>query len=63
MEQVAWPLRDKTEFLYLKLEAISTLSGRPLKLVGKFTYVDSNISSTESDANIRLVIVWSASDK
>ena len=33
---------------------ISTLSGKPLKLVDHLTYLSSNISSTESDVNIRL---------
>ena len=34
--------------------AISTLSGRPLKLVDQFTYLGSNISSTEMDDHIHL---------
>ena len=33
---------------------MSILSGRPQKLVDKFTYLGSNISFTESDVNIRL---------
>ena len=33
--------------------AISTLSGKSLKLGDHFTYLGSNISSTESDVNIR----------
>ena len=32
--------------------AISTLSCLPLKLVKQFTYLSSNISSTESDGNL-----------
>ena len=38
--------------------AISTLNDRPLKLVDKFTYLGSHISSTlsEDEANYRLVI-------
>ena len=32
-------------------EAIFTQSGKPQKLVGQFTYLSSNISSTESDVN------------
>ena len=45
----------KTVFNYLKQEyAISTLSGKPLKLVDPFTYLVRNISSTESDVNIHL---------
>ena len=39
---------------FKKEEAISTLSGKPLKLVNKFLYLGSNISSTESDFNIHL---------
>ena len=55
---------NKTEFVYFKQNgAISTLSGWPLKLVDKFTYHGSNISSTESDVNICLRKVWTAFDK
>ena len=39
--------------------AISTLSGKLLKLIDKFTYLDDNISS-KSDVNARLVKVWNA---
>ena len=45
-----------------------TLNDKPLKWVGKFTYFDSNISSTENDVNIDigktlttingLLIIW-----
>ena len=46
---------NKTGYMCLKQEgAISTLSDRPLKLLEKFTYLSSNISSTESDVNIHL---------
>ena len=34
-----------------------------LKLVDQFTYLGSNISSTESDANIYLTKVWNAFDR
>ena len=34
---------------------MSTLSGKPLKLVDKFIYLNSNVLSTESDVNIRQV--------
>ena len=37
---------------------ISALSGKPKKLVNQFTYLDSYISSTESDININLSKVW-----
>ena len=40
--------RHKTEFTYFKENgAISTWNDQPLKLVDHFTYLDSNISSTE----------------
>ena len=55
---------NKIVFMSFKRErAISTQSERPLKLVGQFTYVGSNISSTESDFNIRLTKAWTAIDR
>ena len=49
---------NKTEFMCFKLEGtISIFSCKPLKLVDKFTYLSSNISSTESDVNTYLVKV------
>ena len=39
---------------------IFTLNDRPLKLVDKFTYLISNVSSTESDDNICLAKAWTA---
>ena len=40
-------------------EAISILNGKPLKLEDQFIYLCFNISSTESDINIRkLSIKW-----
>ena len=54
---------NKTEFMSFKREgAISFLSGRPLKLIDRFTYLGSNISSIENDVNIRLVKAWNAID-
>ena len=41
---------------------ISTLKGGPLKLMDKFTYQGSNVSSTEKDINTRLVKAWTAID-
>ena len=35
-----------------KQGAISTLSGKPMKLLDHFTYLNRNISSTESDVNM-----------
>ena len=37
-----------------KQGAISTLSGKPLKLVDKFTFLGSNIISTEYNINVRI---------
>ena len=54
----------KTECICFKQErAISTLNGMPLKLVDKFIYHGSNISSTESDLNICLTKAWTAIDR
>ena len=39
---------------------ISTLDGTPLKLVDKFTYLGSSVSSTEKDINTRLTKAWTA---
>ena len=42
----------KTEFMCLNQSSdISTENGRSLKLVNKFTYFWSNVSSTENDIN------------
>ena len=42
--------------------SISSLMGGPLKLVDKFTYFGSIVSSTENDINTRLVKAWTAID-
>ena len=39
---------------------ISTLYGTPLKLVDKFIYLGSSVSSTEKDINTRLTKAWTA---
>ena len=39
---------------------ISTIKGEPLKLVDKFTYLGSSISSTEKDINTWVAKVWIA---
>ena len=41
---------------------ISTLHGSSLKLVDKFTYLESSVSSTETDINTRLAKPWTAID-
>ena len=41
---------------------ISTLDGTSLKLVDKFNYLGSSVSSTEKDINTRLTKAWTAID-
>ena len=59
----------RKQFMFFKQEeAISSLTGKPLKFVGKFTNLGNNITSTESNINIfikkaciaiyRLSIIW-----
>ena len=65
---------DKTEFMHFNQDgAISSLNGKLLKFVDQFTYLGSNISSTESDVSLgktwlalnNLLIIWKSnlSDK
>ena len=42
---------------------ISTLDGTSLKLVEKFTYLESSVSSTEKDIDTRLTKAWTAIDR
>ena len=42
---------------------ISTLDGTSLKLVDKFTYLRSSVSSTEKDIDTRLTKAWTAIDR
>ena len=42
---------------------ISTLDGSSLKLVNKFTYLGSSVSSTEKGIDTRLTKAWTAIDK
>ena len=51
----------KTEYMcYNQKGDISTLDGTPLKLVDKFTYLGSNVESTEKDIDTRLTKAWTA---
>ena len=53
----------KTEYMcFNQTGDISTLNGSSLKLVDKFTYLGSSVSSTETDINTRLAKVWTATD-
>ena len=42
---------------------ISTLNSGSLKLVDKFTYLGSSVSSTETDINMQLAKAWTAIDR
>ena len=54
----------KTEYMwYNQTGEISTLDGSSLKLVDKFTYLGSSISSTEKDMDTRLTKAWTAIDR
>ena len=43
-------------------QAISALNGSSLKLVDKFTYLGSSVSSPETDINTRLAKAWTTID-
>ena len=54
----------KTEYMcYNQTGDISTLDGTSLKLVDKFTYQGSSVSSTEKDIDTRLTKAWTAIDR
>ena len=54
----------KTEFMCFNQKGdISTLDGTSLKLVDKFTYLGSSVSSTEKDIDTRLMKAWTAIDR
>ena len=55
---------NKTEYMcFNERDDISTLNDRFLKLVDKFTYLGSNVSSTENDINTWLAKAWTAFDR
>ena len=54
----------KTEYMYFNQTGdISTLNSSSLKLVDKFTYLGSSVSSTETDIDMRLIKAWAAINK
>ena len=54
----------KTEYMcFYQAGNISTLEGTSLKLVDKFTYLGSSVSSIEKDIDTRLTKAWTAIDK
>ena len=54
----------KTEYMcFNQTGDISTLGGSSLKLVDKFTYLGSSVSSTEKDIDTWLTKAWTAIDR
>ena len=54
----------KTEYIcFNQTGDITTLDGTPQKLVHKFTYLGSSVSSTEKDIDTRLTKAWAAIDR
>ena len=54
----------KTEYMcYNQIGDITTLDRTPLKLVDKFTFLGSSVSSTEKDIDTRLTKAWTAIDR
>ena len=52
---------QKTEYMcFNQTGGISTLEGSSLELVDKFTYLGSNVSSTEKNIDTRLTKAWTA---
>ena len=57
-------IAHKTEYMcFNKTGDISTQDGTSLKLVDKFSYLGSSVSSTEKDIDTRLTKAWTAIDK
>ena len=55
-------MNDDKTYQVFKEGAITTVSGEPLKLEDQFTYLGSNISSTENNNKIRIWKVWTTTD-
>ena len=54
----------KTDYMcFNQTGDISTLDGTSLKLVDKFTYLGSSVSSTEKDIDTQLTKAWTAIDR
>ena len=56
-------LRPCPIYIYIYIYIYSTLDGTSLKLVDKFTYLGSSVSSTEKDIDTRLTKAWTAIDR
>ena len=56
-------MHTKQNMCFNQTGDISTRGGSSLKLVDKFTYLGSSVSSTEADIETRLIKAWTAIDK
>ena len=56
-------MHTKLNMCYNQTGNFTTLDGASLKLVDKFTYLGSSISSTENDIDTRLMKAWTAIDR
>ena len=55
---------QKTEYMcFNQTDDISTLNGTSLKLIDRFTFLGSSVSSTEKDIDMQLTKAWTAIDK
>ena len=53
----------KTEYMcFNQIGDISTLNSSSLKVIDKFTYLGSSVSSTKTDTDTRLAKAWAAND-
>ena len=58
-----WQHYSRMSPVFNQTSDISTLDGTSLKMVDKFTYLVSSVSSTEKDIDTRLTKAWTAIDK
>ena len=67
LEKEAWGIGlcvMQINFICFKKQGvISTLNNKPLKVVDQFTYLGSNILSTENNINIYIAKGWTASNR
>ena len=56
-------MHTRRNMCFNQIGNISTQNGSSLKLVDKFTYQGSRVSSTETDINMRLAKAWTVIDR
>ena len=56
-------MHTKWNMCYNQTGDITTLDGTPLKLVDKFSYLGSSVTSIEKDIDTRLTKAWTAIDR